>query len=131
MCVERGMAMCTLPTQETLTVEFKSDLETLVEIGMLEAIGQSRNRRYILGAELYREQKNELGYVRQTDIDTIRYNELVMKLARKKGVVTRAEVAALLRISPAQAYRLLNRLKKENLLVLEGKGKFAHYKPAK
>lgn len=34
-----------------------------------------------------------------------------MTLATKKGRVTRADVAALLHVSPAQAYRLLNRLK--------------------
>ena len=106
-----------------------STLETLVEIGMIETVGQSKNRRYILGAKLYREQKNELGYVGQTDVDMIRYNELIMKLAKKKGVVTRADVVALLHVSPTQAYRLLNRLKKNNLLRLEGKGKYSHYKP--
>ena len=106
----------------------RGTLETLVDTGLLEAVGQSKSRRYILGVGLYREQKNAMGYVRQTDIDTIRYPELVMKLAKKKGVVTRADVAALLHISPAQAYRLLDRLKKDNLLALEGKGRFSHYK---
>jgi Mn-dependent DtxR family transcriptional regulator len=51
--------------------------------------------------------------------------------ANKKGNVTRADVTALLHVSPAQAYRLLNRLKENQLLVLEGKGKMAHYRPAK
>ncbi len=108
-----------------------STLETLVEIGMIEAIGQKNNRRYILGVERHREQKNELDYVRLTTIDMSRYNELIMKLTRKKGNVTRADVAELLHVSLPQAYRLLNRLKENKLLVLEGKGRYSHYKPAK
>ena len=104
-------------------------LESLVESGLMEAIGQGKSRGYFLSAHLYQKQKNTIGYVRQTDIDTVRYPELILKLAQKQGVVRRADVINLLHVSPAQAYHLLDKLKKDNKLILEGKGKYAHYKP--
>ena len=54
---------------------------------MIEAIGQSNTRYYVLSANVYKKQQNTIGYVRQTDIDKIRYNELILKLAKKKGAV--------------------------------------------
>ena len=108
--------------------KLQSTLESLVEAGLVEAVGQGKGRRYVLSARLYQRQENTIGYVRQTDIDTIRYPELVMKLAEKQGYVTRGDVMKLLRISPAQAYHLLNQLKAAQKLVLEGRGKAARYR---
>jgi ATP-dependent DNA helicase RecG len=71
----------------------------------------------------------ETHFVKEPITDYADYNQQIMKLANNKGNVTRADVTALLHVSPAQAYRLLNRLKENGLLVLEGKGKFSHYKP--
>ncbi|MCI7667376.1 MAG: ATP-binding protein [Megasphaera elsdenii] len=104
-------------------------LESLVESGLIEAIGRGKSRGYFLSAHLYQRQENTIGYVRQTDIDTVRYPELILKLAQKQGLVTRSDVVKLLHVSPAQAYHLLNKLKKNHKLILEGRGKYAHYKP--
>ena len=102
-------------------------VETLVENGMIEAIGQGKNRHYVLSASIYKKQHNTIGYVRQTNIDKIRYNELILKLTKKKGYVTRADVSKLLHISPSQAYRLLSKLKEKGKLQLVGSGKMAYY----
>ena len=107
--------------------KLQGTIEALVENGMIEAIGQSKTHYYVLSANVYKKQQNTIGYVRQTDIDKIRYNELILKLAKKKGSVTRADVSELLHISPAQAYRLLSKLKKNGKLHLVGSGKIAHY----
>lgn len=109
--------------------KLSTTLESLVESGLIEAIGQGKGRGYFLSAHLYQKQENTIGYVRQTDIDTVRYPELILKLAQKQGEIRRADVVKLLHVSPAQAYYLLNKLKKDNKLILEGKGKYAYYKP--
>ena len=57
-------------------------LEYLTETGLIEAIGTGRGRAYILSAKSYRD---PIKYVRQTDIDRLRYPELVVKLARQKA----------------------------------------------
>ena len=52
-----------------------------------------------------------VGYVRQTGIDSVKYEELVLKLANKQGgCVTRDNVCELLNVSESQAYRLLKKL---------------------
>ena len=103
-----------------------STVERLTEAGFLEAIGTGRSRAYVLSAKLYKRPED---YVRQTDVDQLRYRELVLKLAKKKGFVTRSDVSNLLHISPPQAYRLLKRLSDDGELVLTGSTRNAKYLP--
>ena len=84
--------------------KLRATLERLTEAGLIEAIGSNRGRTYVLSAKMYHD---PVKYVRQTDIDQIRYKELIMKLAEKKGIITRKDVIALLHVNPPQAYRLL------------------------
>ena len=59
-------------------------------------------------------------YVRQTDIERIRYPELILKLAETQGTITRGDVVELLHVTPPQAYRLLQKLVKKGELVQTG-----------
>jgi ATP-dependent DNA helicase RecG len=89
----------------------KSNVEKLIESGLIEAIGSGKSRAFILSAKVYRENDNAVGYVRQTGIDSIKYEELVLKLAREqKGSITRDNVIELLNVSDSQAYRILKKL---------------------
>lgn len=103
-----------------------STVERLTEASLLEAIGTGRSRAYVLSARLYKRPED---YVRQTDVDQLRYRELVLKLAKKKGFVTRSDVSNLLHISPPQAYRLLKRLSDDGELVLTGSTRNVKYLP--
>lgn len=107
----------------------KSNLEKLTESGLVEAIGSGKSKAYILNAHIYRENSNSVGYVRQTGIDSIRNEELILKLARQqKGWVTRENVTDLLKLTNAQAYNILKKLAESGKLKLEGKGRGAKYK---
>ncbi len=98
-------------------------------MGLVEATGRGKYRSFILGKKVYKENKKEIPYVRQTDIDKIRYPELVMKLATTKGgVITKQDVIELLNVSPSQAYSILNGLQKEGRIKLLYGGKYAKYK---
>lgn len=99
-------------------------LEYLTETGLIEALGTGRGRVYVLSAKSY---KDPVKYVRQTDIDQLRYPELVMKLAKQKGAISRKDVIELLHISPPQAYRLLKKMVKEDKLLVYGHTSAAHY----
>lgn len=101
--------------------------ESLVEMGLVEAKGNGRGRYYVLSSKIYQKSDNIVGYVRQTDIDKLRYEELVIKLARKQGYVTRGSVAELLNLSPPQAYRIILKIKNKGLLESKGKGKGTKY----
>lgn len=107
----------------------RSAVEKLIEQGLVEASGQGRNRSYILGAKIYKKNKETIQYVRQTDIDSIRYPELIMKLAgTQNGLITKQDVAELLKITPVQAYALIKKLQKAGKLELVNGGKYSKYK---
>lgn len=101
-------------------------IESLVESGLVEAIGNGCGRNYMLSPKAYG-QGNAAAYIRQKGIDELRYAELVLELARKQEKIKRADVIALLHISPARAFRLLQHLAKEEKLSLHGKGAGAYY----
>lgn len=105
----------------------KVAVESLVEMGLVEAKGTGRGRYYVLSSGVYKKSDNVVGYVRQTDIDKLRYEELIIKLAKEQGYVTRGNVAELLNLSPPQAYRIIMKLKNKGLLELQGSGKHAKY----
>ena len=105
----------------------KANIEKLVESGLVEANGNSKARAYILSAKVYRTQDNLVGYVRQTGIDQLKFNELVLKLAKEQGYITRDNVRELLNINDSQAYRILKKLADKEKLVLIGKGRNARY----
>lgn len=106
----------------------KANVEKLLESGLVEATGNSRARAYILSAKVYKEQDNSIGYVRQTGIDRLRYEDLILKLTKQQNYVTRENVSELLNISNSQAYRLLKNLANNGKLVLTGKGRASKYK---
>ena len=106
----------------------KANVEKLLESGLVEANGNGRGRTYMLSAKVYREQDNSVGYVRQTGIEQLRYEELILKLAKQQGYVTRENVRELLNLNYNQAYRVLKGLSKKGELYLTGKGRAAKYK---
>lgn len=103
----------------------RAAVERMAEAGLLEPIGSGKGRAYILSAKAYRD---KAGYVRQTDIERIRYPELVMKLMAAKGTITRNDVIELLHVTPSQAYRILQKLVKSGELQQEGTTKNTVYK---
>lgn len=105
----------------------KANVEKLLESGLVEASGNGKGRTYILSSKVYKEQDNSVGYVRQTGSDKLKYHELVLKLAREQGYVTRDNVRELLNLSSSQAYRILKELSDKKELVLVGKGRSARY----
>lgn len=106
-------------------------LETLVESGLVERLGNGRGRYYIMSSRYSKKTNNAVEYVRNRDIDALRHRELVMQLAQTKGEVTRADVVELLHVTPPQAYRILQKLKDAGQLSLVGKGAGARYRTIK
>ena len=109
--------------------KLESTLETLTAEKMIKTSQQGKITCYTCTGQSYKTPPSEINYIKEPITDYADYNQRIMKLANKNGRITRSDVTSLLPVSPAQAYRLLNRLKEHNLLILEGKGKYAHYKP--
>lgn len=106
----------------------RATLESLVEAGLVEAHGSSTARTYMLSAKVYSAAGKEIDFVRQSDIDKVRYPELIMKLARQQGGrVANKDVMNLLHLGRKQAYRQLKKLEEEGLLELRKLGAYSYY----
>lgn len=109
--------------------KIRTAIEHMIEQGLIEASGRGKNRTFILGAKIYKENKEAIQYVRQSDIDSIRYPEMIIKLANtQNGIVTKQNVAELLKVTPNQAYSYIKKLQKEGKLELVQGGKYSKYK---
>lgn len=104
--------------------KLRSTVERLTEAGIIDGMGNGRGRVYVLSAKAY---KDPVQYVRQTDIDMIRYKELIIKLAQTKEYITRKDVIDLLHVSGPQAYRLLKKLENSGKLICAGSTSAARY----
>lgn len=86
----------------------KVTVQQLIERGLVETSENGESRAYILSPRVYREQDNSVGYVRQTGIDSLKFEELIIKLANQQcGYVTGDNVKELLNLNDNQAYRVL------------------------
>lgn len=105
--------------------KIRATVERMTEAGLIETVGAGKGCMYILSAKAYR---NVVSYVRQTDIETLRYQELVLKLVEVQGTVSRKDVVELLHVSPSQAYRILQKMVKDKVLMQEGTTRTARYR---
>ncbi len=92
-------------------------LGRLTEAGLVESAGVGARRTYMLGAKVYRRSGRAMDYVRQSDIDRVRYPELIIKLMHEQKSVSKNDVMELLHLEGNQAYYQLRKL------VLEGRAK--------
>lgn len=127
---QRRLAIADLSSQIHATdAVTRATVESLVEAGLVEGIGSSGSRSYMLSGKVYARSGRGADFVRQSDIDRVRYPELIMKLARQQGgTIKRRDVEELLHIPEKQAYRELARLVSDKKLELVGKGAGSHYR---
>lgn len=106
----------------------RSTLEGLIEAGLVEAWGRGAGRSYTLSKNVYVESGDEISYVRQADIDRIRYKELILQLAsqHKEGITTH-DVEQLLHVGNKQAYREIIKLVQSGKLKKVGAGRSTRY----
>lgn len=108
----------------------KRTLEALLEVGLVQAHGQTRGRSYTLAPGLYQATGDKAAYTRQIGFSSLQHEQLVLSYARQHGQIRRAEVMELCRLSEGQAKDLLKRLKARGVLILDGAGRGAAYRPA-
>ncbi|MFA5589726.1 MAG: ATP-binding protein [Lysobacteraceae bacterium] len=109
------------------SVQARRTLERLVEAGLVEAHGGSRNRSYTLSADLYRAKGEKLAYTRQVGFSKVQHPEMVLNYVRHHGRIQRNEVMELCHLSGSQAHKLLKGLTAEGRLVMHGEKRGAFY----
>jgi ATP-dependent DNA helicase RecG len=107
--------------------EARSRLLRLVEAGLGEARGERKGRSWHLSAATYRRLGEKAAYVHQHGFEPMQQEQMVLQYVEKHGRITRAEVAELCKLSPDQAYRLLQRLTESGRLTRHGTKKGAWY----
>jgi ATP-dependent DNA helicase RecG len=105
----------------------RGTLEKLVEAGVVEAHSTGKGRTYTLSAKVYKGAGQKAAYVRQVGFDPIQQEQMVLNFIDTHGSVKRADVIELCHISPDQAYKLLAKLKKKDLIKQAGERKGAIY----
>ena len=88
------------------------------------------DRDFILSSKFYKAQNREIEMIRQSGIDSVRNDELVMQLAREKGCITRSDVMQTLGLEAQPAYRLLRKLTDQGRLSREGDRRTSTYRAA-
>lgn len=101
---QRRLTVADLSAQLHITdAATRATVEVLLEAGLVEARGSSTARSYMLSGKVYSQSGKEAGYVRQSDIDKVRYPELIMKLAKRQGGSIATRVCVKLGLSIEEA----------------------------
>lgn len=105
----------------------KRTLEALVEMGLVQAHGNARGRSYTLTAGVYQADGDKAAYTRQVGFSALQHEQLVLNYVRQHGLIKRADVMELCRLTEGQAKELLKRLKDEGKLIMQGAGRGSTY----
>ena len=128
---ERRATMNHLSTKIQKSIsDTRSVVEWLIELGMVEGVGNGSARRYMLSSKVYSISNNTAGYIRQRGWDTLQERETIISHFDKYSEITREGVAELCRCTLNHASWLLRQLVDDGVLVLHGKGRGAHYRKA-
>jgi ATP-dependent DNA helicase RecG len=108
----------------------RSVVEWLIELGMIEGVGNGSARRYMLSSKVYSISNNTAGYIRQRGWDTLQEREMIISHFDKYPEITREGVTELCRCTANHASWLLRQLVDDGILKLHGKGRGARYRKA-
>lgn len=103
-------------------------LEHLVEAGLVESHGNTRNRSYTLSADVYRAKGEQVAYTRQAGFSRLQHEQMILGHVQHHGAIRRNEVMDLCHLSKDQASRLLSKLKAEGKLVQHGNKRGSFYR---
>ena len=98
--------------------------------GLIETIGSGRGTRYILSRRLYRQLDDAPAYTRDRGLDDAHNRQLLLqhlRLAHPHGVKREELVEVLPKLTTRQVRHLLERLRNQHLIRVEGRGQAARW----
>lgn len=120
--IAEGLAMIATTTRRVTT--------RLVELGILEARGMGRSRKFHLTARFYDLAQDRNAYVRVKGVDPLQQERMILDYVSAYGSITRSQAAMLCQTSPQQARAMLKHLVEEDQLLLVGERRGARYVPS-
>lgn len=117
----------TMSEAESLIQEARDQAQNacnnLKKYGLIELSGNE----YMLTAKIYDELKNSVDYTKDKAIQYIKAREMILEYIRDRGFINNELVRELCGFSQKQARIILQRMRKENLIELSEKGRYAKY----
>ena len=117
----------TMSEAESLIQEARDQAQNacsnLKRYGLIELSGNE----YMLTAKIYDELKNSVDYTKDKAIQYIKAREMILEYIRDRGFVNNELVRELCGFSQKQARIIFQRMRKENLIELSEKGRYAKY----
>lgn len=117
----------TMSEAESLIQEARDQAQNacnnLKRYGLIELSGNE----YMLTAKIYDELKNSVDYTKDKAIQYIKAREMILEYIRDRGFINNELVRELCGFSQKQARIILQRMRKENLMELSEKGRYAKY----
>lgn len=117
----------TMSEAESLIQEARDQAQNacnnLKRYGLIELSGNE----YMLTAKIYDELKNSVYYTKDKAIQYIKAREMILEYIRDRGFINNELVRELCGFSQKQARIILQRMRKENLIELSEKGRYAKY----
>ena len=108
-------------------IDDKETVEWLVEIGMVEGIGNGKARHYILSSSIYAMSGNADGYDRQRGLSTDEEIERINSVLDTELKITRARVVEICSCSEIHASYILKVLTNKGLIVPIKQGRNTYY----
>lgn len=117
----------TMSEAESLIQEARDQAQNacnnLKRYGLIELSGNE----YMLTAKIYDELKNSVDYTKDKAIQYIKAREMILEYIRDRVFINNELVRELCGFSQKQARIILQRMRKENLIELSEKGRYAKY----
>lgn len=107
--------------------EARNTVEWLVELGVVEAVGNGKARHYMFSSKVYELSGNKAGYTRQKGMTAIQEIGMIESHLERFGRITRAEAAELCKVPVNRAYYILSKMADEGRVKLIGTGRYAYY----
>lgn len=105
----------------------RNTIEWLVELGMVEGIGNGKARRYMLSSKVYALSGNETAYTRQKGMTIIQEKGMIERHIERFGQITRSEAAELCKCDKNHAYYILRQMVETGSLLPIGSGRNVRY----
>ena len=139
MPIDALIALATLKNERRVTIselavriqkresDVRTTLEWLMELGMVDGIGNGKARYYMLSSKVYELTGQKAAYTRQKGMSTIQEKNMIESQVKSFGSIKRDEVVQLCKCGSPHAYYLLRKLVEDGVLTATGKGKNTRY----
>lgn len=103
--------------------ETKKSCNELVNNGLIEIVG----KEYMLTAKVYEALKSDVEYTRDKTIQYIKAKNMILEYLQSNDKITSAKIQEMCGFTKQQARVVIDKMRKEGIILLEGKGPSARY----